>query len=126
MTRFTSKDLLKFINLHAACDPGFKRVKRYLAKHTAREALAEYRRCRKVSEIRYNKEKARPEPQGLEERVVIKWAEYDRAADFAWLCRALDLGESIKDSWGYEIEFYCSHVTAEQIARAIKRELRVD
>ena len=37
-----------------------------------------------------------------------------------------NIGESIKDSWGYEIEFYCSHVTAEQIARAIKRELRVD
>lgn len=125
MTRFTSKDLLKFIKLHAACDLGLKRVKRYLAKHTAREALAEYRRCRKVTEIRYNKEKKQPEQQGLE-RTVITWAEYDRAADFAWLCRALDLGESIKDSWGYEIEFFCSHVTVEQIARAIKRELRVD
>lgn len=111
MIRFTSKDLLKYIDLNSACEDGIRDLKRYLAKHTAREALAEYRRCRRLVEKR-------------ESRALN--IEYHRSGDFKWLCETLDLGNAINDTWGYQIQYNCSHVTVEQIVRAIKRELRVE
>lgn len=115
MIRFTSKDLLKYIYLNSACESGVRRLKRYLAKHTAREALAEYRRCRKFWDAQAS----------VGNGGSVSWTEYDRSEDFKWLCETLDLGNAIKDTWGYQIQYNCSHVTVEQIARAIKRELHV-
>lgn len=121
MIRFTSKDLLKYIYLNSACERGVRRLKRYLEKHTAREALAEYRRCRKF----WDRTSARYAQASVGNDGSVSWTEYDRSEDFKWLCETLDLGNAIKDTWGYQIQYNCSHVTVEQIARAIKRELHV-
>ena len=105
LVRFSKKELLTFCIAHKACAPGLKDLKRYLKKHTAREAIAKYLRCRKIVEA---SEIAKP--------LNLSHEDYNRSNNFLWLCRKLYIAEQDV----YDFYSFCGHLTVEQVVREIK------
>lgn len=101
LVRFSKNELLTFCIAHEACASGLKDLKRYLKKHTAREAIAEYLRCRTLVEAK---------------SPYLSYDEYDRSKNFLWLCRKLYIAE--QDI--YNFYTVCRHLTVEQVVREIK------